>query len=436
MTMTAPQRDPDRITARLNRLEARLRRLKRGGLLLLVVALLMGQAGTDPVPKTVEAQMFVLLDADGKTRGFWKMDGATQTLTLRDEGGVDRAILRVFSDGQPQLAFRDEKRRYRSVLLSSRLQLKGEDDRELLSMSVGDGSMGGIEISEPGGANVRMEMLDEGNPQVVLRSRDGRVFFRTPTAGLRAAPAAAGRRPLLVMVAQDPWLMVIGSDSPAFALYDDGLLIYRQRPADRKAPYRSLVLGTEERKQLLSTMFTGEPFPFRELDDGYEVTQTTDQPLTTVYTWLDGERRAVTVYGLNPRPPEKRWAGMSEEERQDLVKGPRAKTPQPFLRVFDHLIDYRDARAEPWLPERVEVMVWPFDSKMDPLAWPEKWPDLDHPTTRKRGEAYSIYLEVERLENLRALLRKRQMTQAILINGKKWAISYRFPFPGERAWVR
>src|SRR5947207_391514 len=34
-------------------------------------------------------------------------------------------------------------------------------------------------------------------------------------------------RPVLVLVETDPWAMVLGSDSPRFALYENGLAIYR-----------------------------------------------------------------------------------------------------------------------------------------------------------------------------------------------------------------
>ena len=33
-------------------------------------------------------------------------------------------------------------------------------------------------------------------------------------------------KPIIVLIERDPWLMVIGSDSPTFALYSDGTLIY------------------------------------------------------------------------------------------------------------------------------------------------------------------------------------------------------------------
>ncbi len=35
-----------------------------------------------------------------------------------------------------------------------------------------------------------------------------------------------GRRPIFTLIQTDPWLMVMGSDTPMVCLYDDGTLIY------------------------------------------------------------------------------------------------------------------------------------------------------------------------------------------------------------------
>ncbi|OCB77669.1 hypothetical protein B0A79_11230 [Flavobacterium piscis] len=35
-------------------------------------------------------------------------------------------------------------------------------------------------------------------------------------------------RPLIALIETDPWLMVIGSDVPTFALYENGQIIYKK----------------------------------------------------------------------------------------------------------------------------------------------------------------------------------------------------------------
>jgi len=35
-------------------------------------------------------------------------------------------------------------------------------------------------------------------------------------------------KPIVVLIETDPWLMVIGSDVPTFALYESGQIIYKK----------------------------------------------------------------------------------------------------------------------------------------------------------------------------------------------------------------
>ena len=55
---------------------------------------------------------------------------------------------------------------------------------------------------------------------------------------------------------------------------------------------------------------------------------------------------------------------------------------------------------------------------------------------RRRGRgSYSLYLPASELEPLRKFLASRREKQAILIDGKKWAVSCRLPFPRESEWM-
>lgn len=210
------------------------------------------------------------------------------------------------------------------------------------------------------------------------------------------------RKPLAILVEQNPWLEVIGSDSPSFVLYEDGFLIYRKYKAELVA----VQLTEEELKNLLNRLSIGQDF--YNLNDYYDSdVKITDQPTTTIYVTIGDKKKRVSVYGRGE------------------------KDPTPFWDLYDKLVSYDNQRARPWLPEKIEVMVWPFEySQLEPLPWPENWPDIQSPETKKRSDdQYSIYLDVKYFEDLKKLPLKNG--QAVLINGKKWAISYRLPFPHE-----
>ncbi len=52
----------------------------------------------------------------------------------------------------------------------------------------------------------------------------------------------------------------------------------------------------------------------------------------------------------------------------------------------------------------------------------------------KRKDAYSIFLPGTDLQRISAFLSKRKEKGAVEIDGRKWAVSVRFVFPGEPAW--
>ena len=216
-------------------------------------------------------------------------------------------------------------------------------------------------------------------------------------------------KPLILLYERDPWLMVVGSDSPTFALYENGKAIFLT-PA---RGYVSVHLGVKERDELIGSLQLGQEF--FGLADHYETVLKTDQPTNTLVVRYQQRTKRVVVYG--------RIRSDSEA---------RAKTPAAFLGVFDKLISYQNSQAKPWLPERIEVLVWPFDNaRGTPQPWPKGWPDLQDPATKKRQQVYSIYLDSRHFDDLRKLLNSLQQGQALLMNGKKWAISFRLPFPHE-----
>ncbi len=220
--------------------------------------------------------------------------------------------------------------------------------------------------------------------------------------------------PMVVLMEYDPWRMVIGSDSPTFALYENGLVIYR---AEDEIGYVSALLDFEERDALYAQIASDA---FFALDDYYEATEWTDQPSNVIMLWdKNGQVKRVSVYGSL-------YAGGEIESES------RANTPEAFLTAFDTLVNFSHAEAKAWLPEKFEVMLWPYDTS-DSVRWPADWPDLDDPTTKPRGEdSYSVYVPIDELEAYFAL---QDSGSAVKLAGKTWAYGLRFPFPTEFLWM-
>lgn len=222
------------------------------------------------------------------------------------------------------------------------------------------------------------------------------------------APANADEIPCpatVLLIEYDPWRTVIGSDSPTFALYQDGRTIFRHE------------------KQFQHTSLTSEEFgsiidgasSLANLDSFYPLSRSTDQITQLFSLCTNGKTHHVEVYG---------------SLRHDDI---REVAPSELVALFDQLTTFTGAQAEPWLPETIEVMIWDYNYAPDEsIIWPSEWPDLNASNTVQRGDdSYSLFLSSEHLEELKLFLASRNQKGAIEMNGKKWAAGFRYPFPHE-----
>lgn len=236
------------------------------------------------------------------------------------------------------------------------------------------------------------------------------VFFDRPLE-LAAARASPTPHPLIVTLTTDPWLMVIGSDSPNFALYSDGTAIFRT-----KTGLESTQLDQAQQAELVRAFKNPD---LAALAGGYDAAaDRTDQPENRLLVYGTDTPFYISVYG-----------SLDDESV-------RAKIPTAITEAFDTLRNFRPTNARAWLPDKVEVMVSPYEhASHRSMVWPQRWPNLNDPTTRKRGDSYSIFIASTELPALKAFLASRNDKGAIEINGRKFAASIRLPFPHESLWM-
>lgn len=246
--------------------------------------------------------------------------------------------------------------------------------------------------------------------EAVQPQRNSVLFYERPLT-LAAARSSDLPSPIVVLLEKDPWSMVNGSDSPTFALYEDGTVIQRTATG-----FSSARLTEEEVRQLLERL---NLTALSRSYGGFQATHTTDQPDQDLLIYRDGKPVFVSVYG-------------SLKDREV-----RAKLPKEVVAAYDTLKTFHSSQSRIWLPEDVEVMVWPYENAIDPsIKWPQDWPDLSDPKTTKRGEdSFSIFMPSSRLAELRTFLKTRGEKGAVQIDGRKWSASIRFPFPHEKLWM-
>jgi len=225
-------------------------------------------------------------------------------------------------------------------------------------------------------------------------------------------------KPLFVVIEYNHWAMVVGADTPTFALYDDGTVIYWKKEG-RGGKYVSAKLTNSEVSQILERV---SPQAFVSLERRYEPARGLSHAPETlmVLQKKDGSYQEVYVFG--------------SIKREEDGSNPR-DIPNLLADIFQFMTTYDNAKATEWVPDNIEVMVWPYEYAPDKdLIWPKGWPGLDDSRTVKKDDLYSIYLDKAQLDELKLFLGKRRERQAVRISGKKWAVDARLPFPQEKIW--
>lgn len=218
-------------------------------------------------------------------------------------------------------------------------------------------------------------------------------------------------KPVIVLVETDPWLMVIGSDSPTFALYENGQIIYK-KAINKEWKYFEVQNDKQTIKKIIASL--GIADSLMQQQDYIVASNWTDQPTNILRLDFDTLKQ-ISVYGSLRR--------LKSEERQ--------KTPNSFLTVYDNIIKFEDSSAVEWLPDTFEVLATNYSySPEEPLQWKSEWNDINSKTTVKRSaDLYSIYLDKKYFQDFIQLLISMKEKQAVVINGEKYSLSYKLPFP-------
>jgi hypothetical protein len=220
---------------------------------------------------------------------------------------------------------------------------------------------------------------------------------------------AAEEKPDVLVYVRDPWLMVIGSDTPILSAYKTGEIIWQENKLPNGGEYKSVKLNKTEYAEFLSRLKD-----LSKLNEEYVLTGKTDQPEENMEFNILGKSKKINVYG-----------SLASKECRD-------KAPKELLEMYDFLANYKNEKSKNWQPEFIEVMIWPYEYAPDKsIVWPQGWPDIESNTTRKFKESYSIYMPVENKDALYKFIGSRNEKGAVEINGKKWAIATRIPFPHE-----
>lgn len=236
-----------------------------------------------------------------------------------------------------------------------------------------------------------------------------------------------GEKPLAVLIQSDPWAMVIGSDTPRVAIYENGDVIFMKKTKSQ-ATYHTIRLTKQELEMVSSRL--RPVFSLGNLKSSYNLRPNwTDQPTTKIYMRSDKREITTSVYGMTcssqSLPTDSKLSSRSSS----------SAPPKAFLEIHKWLCELDYPRSNTWVPGYVEVMLWDYSYAPEAsIQWPKSWPSLNSDRAVKRRDAYSIFLDGSKLSDLRGFLSTRSPKGAVEISDRKMAASYRFVFPSEPIW--
>lgn len=218
-------------------------------------------------------------------------------------------------------------------------------------------------------------------------------------------------KPLIFLEIADPWASLSGEETPKFALYEKGQIIY-QFIENNEVKRFEITLTSDEIHQVIQSFgITDDLF---KLDSVIETSKSMDQPITILTLDLDKSKTFIVSGNQN-------------------ATDVRMKTPMPFKTVYDKIICYRNDSAKVWIPQKIEVMFWSYNSAPNKRPWIKGFPDLKSSNTIKiDDDSYSVFLDKADYEEFLKFYNTISEKDAVEINGRKMSISYKMNFPNIR----
>ncbi len=241
----------------------------------------------------------------------------------------------------------------------------------------------------------------------------------------------AGPQPVVVLLETNPWLMVIGSDTPRLVVYENRLVLQlRTKQGDEGYEYVAQTLDERAYGALLGRL--GSLAAGAKWKPSYDAAPgVTDQGATSVYLRIGNPSVVTRVFGFDFDPKH-----IGDPSTYKRIEQAAAQVPADLRAVVNELRTLSLPAARKWEPQFIEIMLWRYENAPDrSVAWPARWPGLRSERSIRRGhDSYSIYLSGTQRGALERFLSRRKPRGAVELGGRKWAAEYRFVFPAEPTW--
>jgi hypothetical protein len=228
----------------------------------------------------------------------------------------------------------------------------------------------------------------------------------------------ADKWPLLVLYEANHYTFYPYSESPVFALYDDGTVIFsNSKESGFTLDYSYEVLDSTSFNTLLKNLNYKKVLAKEKHVNN--LVEYTSQPQNFFYYFNKDKRYANYYYG-------------------SLRKGmeSRNQASKKLVELYDKLAYYTSDSAKKWTPEMYELMVQTRKGNMG-VIWPDTLPDFNSSNTIMRDSIFfSLYLTPQEFQVFEKLNEKKSKGENFVINGKECFIMVRYPFPMEHFWMQ
>jgi hypothetical protein len=219
-------------------------------------------------------------------------------------------------------------------------------------------------------------------------------------------------KPLFVLVERNPWLMVIGSDTPTVVLYEDGLAIYQQMNGDHAEAMKGHMAPAAARAFVDGAVQAG----FLELPLHTMLSRGHDLPTVEILLRSGTAWHLASAYGMRRNGPAS--DGLSDRE-----------APRALATVYEKALAIGIPGAQPWKADEIEVMLWDFSHARSAVEWPAGVPKP--PPDVKAHGVYHHFLDGKYEPLVSGFLLSKDRKTAVMLNGTMWSMGLRPRVPEE-----
>jgi hypothetical protein len=216
------------------------------------------------------------------------------------------------------------------------------------------------------------------------------------------------RLPVLVLEEHGGWSSYDETDAPAFALYDDGLVLFVDGEGKDARVLQAQLSAAE-----VDAIVRDAHAKLDGVPDQIEGSSATDQPSARVHLATRGPTRDVFAWGI---------------DRDGKPTSSGASIPSAFVELYLSLRKFAATNATPWIPDEIAIRLHPRDDFDDAAAWPNVLPEPPEHATTTKPLIYRIDGSLED-EVVRALAILGEVP-TVQWNGRAWVVHVSRVVPG------